>query len=193
MSLSIEEQRKYGLKWLRVHCAINSGNTIFKFANPAGLRPCRICLFTDGVVTDDGIGCCRLCSRRAAGTAEQFPAADAASRYDPLVKMRLERPAGRDKRQYKNKFSAEYPQSEAEGISNRSITKKAVHSLQRMHGFGKSCVTLRCCSRRGSSAASSSCRRTCPQCRTVPPSPARSWPWWGRRSTQRYRRGGGGR
>ena len=49
------------------------------------------------------------------------------------------------------------------------------------------------CSRRGSSAASSSCRRTCPQCRTVPPSPARSWPWWGRRSTQRYRRGGAGR
>ena len=52
-------------------------------------------------------------------------AADAASRYDPLVKMRLERPAGRDKRQYKNKFSAEYPQSEAEGISNRSVTKKS--------------------------------------------------------------------
>ena len=43
------------------------------------------------------------------------------------------------KRQYKNKFSAEYPQSEAEGISNRSVNKKAVHSLQRMHGFGKSC------------------------------------------------------
>ena len=61
------------------------------------------------------------------------------------------------------------------------------------HGFGRSCFTLRCCSRRGSSAASSSCRRTCPQCRTVPPSPARSWPWWGRRSTQRYRRGGAGR
>ena len=43
----------------------------------------------------------------------------------PFVKMRLERPAGRDKRQYKNKFSAEYPQSEAEGISNRSVTKKS--------------------------------------------------------------------
>ena len=104
---------------LRFALGIFSGNTIFKFANPAGLRPCRICLFTDGVVTDDGIGCCRLCSRRAAGTAEQLPAADVASRYDPLVKMRLERPAGRDKRQYKNKFSAEYPQSEAEAILNR--------------------------------------------------------------------------
>ena len=34
----------------------------------------------------------------------------------PFVKMRLERPAGRDKRQYKNNISYKYAQSEAEGI-----------------------------------------------------------------------------
>ena len=57
-----------------------------------------------------------------AGTAEPLPAADAASHYDPLVKMRLERPAGRDKRQYKNNISFKYAQSEAEGILNGQIT-----------------------------------------------------------------------
>ena len=36
----------------------------------------------------------------------------------PLVKMRLERPAGRDKREIKNLFSAEYGQSKAEAIQN---------------------------------------------------------------------------
>ena len=39
-----------------------------------------------------------------------------------LVKMRLERPAGRDKRQYKNNISFKYAQSEAEGILNGQIT-----------------------------------------------------------------------
>ena len=39
-----------------------------------------------------------------------------------LVKMRLERPAGRDKRQYKNNSSFKYAQSEAEGILNGQIT-----------------------------------------------------------------------
>ena len=36
----------------------------------------------------------------------------------PPVKRRLERPAGRDKRKYKNKISAEDAQSETEGILN---------------------------------------------------------------------------
>ena len=40
--------------------------------------------------------------------------------FKPLsVKMRLERPAGRDKREYKNNISAEYAQSETVGILNR--------------------------------------------------------------------------
>ena len=38
------------------------------------------------------------------------------------VKMRLSRPAGRDKRQYKNNISFKYAQSEAEGILNGQIT-----------------------------------------------------------------------
>ena len=37
----------------------------------------------------------------------------------PLVKMRLKRPAGRDKRENKNNISVEYAQSETAGISNR--------------------------------------------------------------------------
>ena len=36
----------------------------------------------------------------------------------PFVKMCLERPAGRDKHEYKNFISAKNAQSEAEGISN---------------------------------------------------------------------------
>ena len=40
----------------------------------------------------------------------------------PFVKMCLERPAGRDKRQYKNNISFKYAQSEAEGILNGQIT-----------------------------------------------------------------------
>ena len=36
----------------------------------------------------------------------------------PLVKMRLERSAERDKREIKNNSSAEYAQSETEGILN---------------------------------------------------------------------------
>ena len=40
----------------------------------------------------------------------------------PFVKMRLERPAGRDKREYKNNISFKYAQSEAEGILNGQIT-----------------------------------------------------------------------
>ena len=42
------------------------------------------------------------------------------------MKMRLERPAGRDKREIKNLFSAEYGQSKAEAISIVS----AFHSSQ---------------------------------------------------------------
>ena len=38
----------------------------------------------------------------------------------PPVKMRLERSAERDKREIQNNLSAEYAQSNAEGISNRS-------------------------------------------------------------------------
>ena len=40
----------------------------------------------------------------------------------PSVKRRLERPAGRDKREYKNNISFKYAQSEAEGILNGQIT-----------------------------------------------------------------------
>ena len=63
-------------------------------------------LVSPGVPTARNIyrGCCR------------FP-------LRPLpVKMRLERPAGRDKRQYKNNISFKYAQSEAEGILNGQIT-----------------------------------------------------------------------
>ena len=54
-------------------------------------------------------------------------------------------------------------------------------------------VTSRCGSRRGCSSASSSCQRTYPRCRIRPPSPAPAWPWRGRRSIRRCRRGGGPR
>ena len=37
----------------------------------------------------------------------------------PFVKICLERPAGRDKHEYKNFISAKNAQREAEGISNR--------------------------------------------------------------------------
>ena len=43
----------------------------------------------------------------------------------PSVKMCLERPAGRDKHEIINNFSAEYAQSATEGISNRTTTKEA--------------------------------------------------------------------
>ena len=68
--------------------------------------------------------------------------------------------------------------------------KSTAHSRARICGAPvQIIITLRCGSHRGYSSASSSCRRTSPRCRTQPPSPARSWPWWGRRSTRRYRRG----
>ena len=55
-----------------------------------------------------------------------YPLRDSRRCYYPLrplfVKMRLERPAGRDKRQYKNNISFKYAQSEAEGILNGQIT-----------------------------------------------------------------------
>ena len=64
----------------------------------------------------------------------------------------------------------------------------------RVKSFGQAArLTSRCGSRRGCSSASSSCRRTCPRCRIRPPSPAPAWPWRGRRSTRRCRRGGGPR
>ena len=47
------------------------------------------------------------------------------SRYAPSVKMCLERPAGRDKHEIINNFSAKYAQSATEGISNRTTTKEA--------------------------------------------------------------------
>ena len=37
---------------------MNSRKIILDFANPAGLRPRRICFFTGRVVTGSGIGCC---------------------------------------------------------------------------------------------------------------------------------------
>ena len=46
----------------------------------------------------------------------------------PSVKRRLERPAGRDKREYKNNISAEYSQSSAEAILNRSLCKSSIHT-----------------------------------------------------------------
>ena len=49
-------------------------------------------------------------------------AADATTRYDPFCENAFERPAGRDKRQYKNNISFKYAQSEAEGILNGQIT-----------------------------------------------------------------------
>ena len=77
---------------------------------------------------------------------------------------------------------------------SRGQQKSTAHSQARICGAPvQIIVTSRCGSHRGCSSASSSCRRTSPRCRTQPPSPARSWPWWGRRSTRRYRRGGGDR
>jgi hypothetical protein len=43
----------------------------------------------------------------------------------PLVKMRLERPAGRDKREIKNDFSAEYAQSASGGHLKSFCSAKA--------------------------------------------------------------------
>ena len=62
---------------------------------------------------EDFLCCTDFESLRDGGTPT---AADAASRYDPLVKMRLERPAGRDKRQYKNKFSADIARAKRRGF-----------------------------------------------------------------------------
>ena len=42
----------------------------------------------------------------------------------PPVKMRLERPAGRDKREIKNNFPLNMPRAQAEGIFNRSIYRR---------------------------------------------------------------------
>ena len=100
---------------LRLRSGNISGNNIFKFAVPAGLRARRNCFFTGGVVTDNCI-----CKTWA------YPLRDSRRCYYPLrallVKMCLERPAGRDKRQYKNNISFKYAQSEAEGILNGQIT-----------------------------------------------------------------------
>ena len=49
---------------------------------------------------------CATAPRRGAGAADT-----AVSVTTPPVKMRLERPAGRDKREYKNNFSTDYGQS----------------------------------------------------------------------------------
>ena len=46
----------------------------------------------------------------------------------PSVKRRLERPAGRDKREYKNNISAGYSQSSAEAILNRSLCGSSIHT-----------------------------------------------------------------
>ena len=43
---------------LRFALGINSRKIILDFANPAGLRPRRICFFTGEGVTGSGIGCC---------------------------------------------------------------------------------------------------------------------------------------
>ena len=78
-----------------------------------------------------------------------------------------------------------------EGVCTK---KSTAHSQARGCGAPvQIIITSRYGSHRGCSSASSSCRRTSPRCRTQPPSPARSWPWWGRRSTRRCRRGGAGR
>ena len=53
-----------------------------------------------------------------------------------LVKMRLSRPAGRDKRSIKNNSSAEYGQSNAEAIRNRPALKEAAaQTVQRLLSF----------------------------------------------------------
>ena len=46
----------------------------------------------------------------------------------PPVKMRLERSAERDKREIKNNSSAEYAQSETEGISNHLLEETGICS-----------------------------------------------------------------
>ena len=48
------------------------------------------------------------------------------------VKMRLERSAERDKREYKNNFSAIYAQSNAEGILDNKASCDAMHCGQRV-------------------------------------------------------------
>ena len=42
----------------------------------------------------------------------------------PPVKRRLERPAGRDKREIKNNFPLNMPRAQAEGIFNGSIYRR---------------------------------------------------------------------
>ena len=42
----------------------------------------------------------------------------------PPVKMRLERSAERDKREIKNNFPLNMPRAQAEGIFNRSISRR---------------------------------------------------------------------
>ena len=81
---------------------------------------------------------------------------------------------------------------------NRQVlTEGVLHKKSTAHSQARICgalvqiiITSQYDSHWGCSSASSSCRRTSPRCRTQPPNPARSWPWWGRRSTRRYRRGG---
>ena len=60
-------------------------------------------------------------------------------------------------------------------------------------GVGFAPRNLSCCTRPGSCSASSSYPGTSPRCRIPPASPAPAWPWRGRPSTRRCRRGGGDR
>jgi hypothetical protein len=81
----------------------DSGKIILSIAIPESLRTFRDCIFTGKAGAVSG----RFVLMRL------FPISV------PFVKMYLERPAGRDKHEYKNFISSKNAQSEAEGISNR--------------------------------------------------------------------------
>ena len=53
----------------------------------------------------------------------------------PLVKMRLERSAERDKRKNKNNPSSDYAQSNAEGILNRFVCLKRLSAEKQQTAF----------------------------------------------------------
>ena len=85
--------------------AILSGILILLSVNQKSLRTFPVCFFTERAVTGRRwFSSCCICRFRLQS-----------------VKMRLERPAGRDKRQIKINFPLKIARARAEAISNRVI------------------------------------------------------------------------
>ena len=101
---------------LRLRSGNISGNNIFKFAVPAGLRARRNCFSREESLRTIAFAKPRL--------IRCVTAADLTTRYDPFC----ENVFGASRRprqtpiQYKNNISFKYAQSEAEGILNGQIT-----------------------------------------------------------------------